>query len=140
MTHLANLLRSTSHDHFNKDKARELRVLAQKFVSINDSSLSIQITQTITQIELLDSQLFHIEFEIANIVTSPHSVIVIISGIGATNGEMILDGIGDTHRFLAPGKLLTFTGLDPSVYQSGNFHAKKHVCRREVHMFYVTLL
>ncbi len=125
MTHLAHLLQEASHGHFGKDKARELRVLAQKSVGINDSSLSIQITQTIEQIELLDSQLFHTELEMANIVICLHSVIMSIPGIGSTNGGMILGEIGDIHRFSSPGKLLAFAGLDPSVYQSGNFQAKK---------------
>ena len=57
MTHLANLLQVNSHGHFTKDHAKELRVLAQKYVGANDSAISIQITQTIQQIELLDSQL-----------------------------------------------------------------------------------
>lgn len=125
MTHLAHILTSASHGHFNKDTARELRVLAQKSVGVNDSSLSIQITQTIAQIELLDRQLFHTELEMANLVTCLHSVIMTIPGIGATNGGMILGEIGDIHRFSSPGKLLAFAGLDPSVYQSGNYQAKK---------------
>jgi transposase len=125
MTHLAHLLETASHGHFNKDTARELRVLAQKSVGINDSSLSIQITQTIEQIELLDSQLLHTELEMANIVTCLHSVLMTIPGIGTTNGGMILGEIGDIHRFSTPGKLLAFAGLDPSVYQSGNFQAKR---------------
>ena len=58
MTHLAHLLESASHGRFRKDKAQELRVLAQKSVGSSDSSISIQITQTIEQIELLDSQIF----------------------------------------------------------------------------------
>ena len=37
---------------------------------------------------------------------------------------MILGEIGDIHRFSNPNKLLAFAGLDPSVYQSGNFQAK----------------
>ena len=125
MTHLAHILTSASHGHFNKDTARELRVLAQKSIGVNDSSLSIQITQTIAQIELLDRQLFHTELEMANLVTCLHSVIMTIPGIGATNGGMILGEIGDIHRFSSPNKLLAFAGLDPSVYQSGNFQAKK---------------
>ena len=125
LTHLAHILEKASHGHFDKDTARELRVLAQKSVGINDSSLSIQITQTIEQIELLDRQLFHTELEMANIVTCLHSVIMTIPGIGSTNGGMILGEIGDIHRFPTPGKLLAFAGLDPSVYQSGNYQAKK---------------
>ena len=55
MTHLANLLKVNSHGHFTKEQVKELRVLAQKSVGANDSAISIQITQTIQQIELLDS-------------------------------------------------------------------------------------
>lgn len=47
MTHLSNLLVKSSHGYFTKNMARELRILAQKSVGLNDSSLSIQITQTI---------------------------------------------------------------------------------------------
>jgi len=53
-----------------------------------------------------------------------NSVIMTIPGIGYINGGMILGEIGNIHRFSTPGKLLAFAGLDPSVYQSGNFNAK----------------
>lgn len=53
------------------------------------------------------------------------SVIMTIPGIGYINGGMILGEIGDIHRFSCPNKLLAYAGLDPSVYQSGNFQAKK---------------
>ena len=125
MTHLAHLLEVASHGHFGKEKARELRVLAQKSFGVNDSSLSIQITHTIEQIELLDSQLFHTELEMANLVTCLHSVIMTIPGIGFINGGMILGEIGDIHHFSEPKKLLAFAGLDPSVHQSGNFQAQR---------------
>ena len=52
------------------------------------------------------------------------SVIITIPGIGYINGGMILGEIGNIHRFSNPKKLLAFAGLDPSVYQSGNFSAK----------------
>ena len=61
----------------------------------------------------------------ANIVTCLNSVIMTIPGIGTTNDGMILGEIGDIHRFFSPDKLLAFAGLGPSVYQSGNFQAKK---------------
>lgn len=105
--------------------ARELWVLAQKSVSLNDSSLSIQIAQTIAQIELLDSQLSETELEMANLVTCLHSVIMTIPGIDFVNGGMILGEVGNIHRFLSLNKLLAFAGLDPTVYQSGNFQVKR---------------
>ena len=99
-------------------------VLAQKSVGANDSAISIQITQTIQQIELLDSQLEKIEAEMTDIMKFNHSVIMTIPGIGYINGGMIVGEIGDIHRFSNPNKLLAFADLDPSVYQSGNFQAK----------------
>lgn len=53
------------------------------------------------------------------------SVIMTIPGIGYINGGMILGEIGDIHRFSNPSKLLACAGLDPYVYQSGNFKAGK---------------
>ena len=125
LTHLKNLLLSNSHGHFKKETALELRVLAQKSVGTADRSLSIQITQSIAQIELLDSQIDAVESEMKDIVISLDSVIMTIPGIGPINGGMIIGEIGDINRFSKPRKLLAFAGLDPSVYQSGNFIAKK---------------
>ena len=124
MTHLAHLLEVSSHGHFNKEEAKELRVLARKSVGTSDSALSIQITHSIAQIELLDSQLDRVESEMADIMKFNDSVIMTIPGIGYINGGMILGEIGDVQRFSNPSKLLAFAGLDPSVYQSGNFSAK----------------
>ena len=125
MTHLAHLLEVSSHGHFTKEMAKELRALAQKSVGASDSALSIQITHSIAQIELLDSQLKQIEAEMTDIMKFHDSVLMTIPGIGYINGGMILGEIGDIHRFGNPGKLLAFAGLDPSVYQSGNFQAKR---------------
>lgn len=123
LTHLSHLLEVSSHGHFKKDTATELRILAQKSVGCNDSSISTQITQTIALIELLDSQVHDIESEMELIVNSLDSVIMTIPGIGFINGGMILGEIGDITRFSNPSKVLAFSGLDPTVYQSGNFNA-----------------
>lgn len=124
LTHLTHLLKSASHGHFKRETAVELRVLAQKSVGNSDKSLSIQVTHSIEQIELLDRQLEQIESEMTDIIKSLDSVIMTIPGIGYVNGGMILGEIGDITRFTNPSKLLAFAGLDPSVYQSGNFEAK----------------
>ena len=124
MTHLAKLLEVSSRGHFTKEQAKELRALAKRSVGANDSALSIQITHTISQIELLDSQLKKIEAEMTDIMQFHDSVILSIPGIGFINGGMILGEIGNIYRFPSPCKLLAFAGLDPSVYQSGNFNAK----------------
>ena len=125
MTHLSSLLVKSSHGHFTKEQAKELRALAQKSVGASDSALSIQITHTLSQIELLDSQLNSVEAEMTDIMKFNASVIMTIPGISYINGGMILGEIGNIHRVSNPHKLLAFAGLDPSVYQSGNFNARR---------------
>lgn len=123
MTHLVHLLKTASHGHFQKEKAQSLRVLAQQSVGSSDSSISIQITQTIELIELLDSQIDAVESEMHNILLSIDSAIMTLPGISYVEAGMILGEIGDIHRFSEPKKLLAFAGLDPTVCQSGNFNA-----------------
>ena len=125
LTHLASLLNKASHGHFKKNKAQELRVLAQKSVGTGNKTISIQITQSISQVELYDRQLEEIHAEIEKTMMSLNSVIMSIPGIGYLNGAMILGETGNIARFSDPSKLLAFAGLDPSVYQSGNFRADK---------------
>lgn len=120
---MPHLLEVSQHGHFNKEEAKEIRVLAQKSVGASDSALSIQITHSIAQIELLDSQLDRVESEKIDIMKFHDSVLMTIPGIGYINVGMILGDIGDIHRFFDPSKLLAFAGLDPAVYQSGNFSA-----------------
>ena len=135
MTHLANLLKVNSHGHFTKEQAKELRVLAQKSVGANDSAISIQITQTIQQIELLDSQLEKIEVEMTDIMKFNDSVIMTIPGIGYINGGMILGEIGDIHRFSnpnisvsAPTKVVEFSDGNFEEYEitPEQFGMKRH--------------
>ena len=125
LTHLTHLLEVASHGHFKKETASQLRVLARKSVGSPDSALSIQVVHAIEQMELLDSQIGHVEAEMTDIVKYLDSVIMTIPGIGYINGGMILGEIGDIRRFPGPKQLLAFAGLDPSVYQSGNFQAKR---------------
>lgn len=68
ITHMAFLLEVSSQGHFSKEDAKALRVLTQMSVGASYSALSIQVTQTISQIELLDSQLDSVEREMTDIM------------------------------------------------------------------------
>lgn len=123
LTRLTNLLYKTSRGHFNKQSAIALKELARNSVGTKNDTLSLQITQSIIQIELFTQQLDEVENTINDIMDSMDSVIKTIPGIGNLNGGMIIGEIGDIHRFKSPCKLLAYAGLDPSVYQSGKFNA-----------------
>lgn len=125
LTRLTNLLHKTSKGHFNKQTAIALKELAQNSVGTKNDTLSLQITQSIFQIELYTEQLNEVENAINDIMDTMDSVIKTIPGIGNLNGAMIIGEIGDINRFEKPCQLLAYAGLDPSVYQSGNFNASR---------------
>jgi transposase len=46
-----------------------------------------------------------------------------IPGIGSVTGAAILAEIGNIRRFPSPEKLVAYAGIDPIVYQTGQFNA-----------------
>lgn len=125
LTRLANLLSKSSHGHYKQSNAVQLKKLASQSVGIKNDTLSLQIFQSIQQIELYNSQLADVDKSINEIMEKIDSVIKSIPGIGNLNGAMIIGEIGDISRFEKPCQLLAYAGLDPSVYQSGNFNASR---------------
>ena len=125
LTRLTNLLSKSSRGHFNQSTAVHLKELASQSVGIKDNTLSLQILQSIQQIEMYTKQLAEVEASIHEIMDKMDSVIKTIPGIGYLNGAMIIGEIGDISRFEKPCQLLAYAGLDPSVYQSGNFNASR---------------
>lgn len=125
LTRLTNLLSKSSRGHFKQSNAVRLKELASQSVGINNSTLSLQIFQSIQQIEMYTEQLAEVESSIREIMDKMDSVIKTIPGVGSLNGAMIIGEIGDISRFEKPCQLLAYAGLDPSVYQSGNFTAAR---------------
>ena len=125
LTKLSNLLSKASHGRFGKQDAKSLKSLAASSVGVKNTYISIQITQTIAQIELIESRISELEQIICKAMDELDSVIMTVPGIGKLNGAMILGEIGDIHRFSHPSKLLAYAGLDPVVNQSGKFNAKR---------------
>jgi transposase len=124
LSKLSNFLSKASRGRFGKQDAKSLKSLAKSSVGVKNTFISIQITQTIAQIELIESQIDELENIIEKAMDELDSVIMTVPGIGKINGAMILAEIGDIKRFSHPSKLLAYAGLDPVVNQSGKFNAK----------------
>lgn len=121
---ISKLLSSASRGRFGKSSAIALKSLAKSSVGVKNPYISIQIVQTIQQIELLEQQIDEIEKLIDETMLQIDSVIMSVPGIGAVDGAMILGEIGNIDRFSSASKLLAYAGLDPTVCQSGNFKAR----------------
>ena len=124
LTKLSNILHDNSHGRYNKQDAIRLRELAKNSVGIDNPTLSLQIKQAILQIELYSEQIEEVEKLSKQILDEMKSKLLTIPGMSYNQATAIHGFIGDIRRFNKSCQLLAYAGLDPSIYQSGNFEAR----------------
>ena len=124
LTKLSNILHDNSHGRYNKEDAIRLRELAKNSVGIDNPTLSLQIKQAILQIELYTEQIEEVEKLSKQILDEMESKLLTIPGMSYNQATVIHGFIGDISRFNKSCQLLAYAGLDPSIYQSGNFEAR----------------
>lgn len=120
---LANFLSKASKGHIGLDKAMALKDLAKNSIGDQSKFYAIQMRSIIELIWHLESQIDTINDEIQTIVDEHFAFILTMPGVSYTTAALIIGEIGDVHRFKSFDSLLAFAGLDPVVYQSGNFNA-----------------
>lgn len=127
LTELTQLLSQTSRGRHGQAKAEEIQALARRSVGIGflGDVLRVQMSCLLQQLALLDAQRQQLENEITTLMAQLPQYITSIPGIGPVTGAVILAEIGDVQRFAAPEKLVAYAGIDPTVYQSGQFTASQ---------------
>lgn len=126
-SHIANakfeqilfLLSSSSNGRFDSSKADLVHSTAKKSIGSIMPAKSLELKHTIKLIQELTLEIDEIEKEIKIIMDKINSPILTIPGISYRMGAMILSEIGDFSKFDSPDKILAFSGLSPSTYQSG---------------------
>jgi transposase len=91
------------------------------------------VEQRLRQLDRLGEDLREIERVLAQSVIEDARLrrMLTIAGINTTVAIGLLSAIGDIGRFRAPEKLVSYFGLNPSVYQSGSQPAKHgHISKR----------
>jgi len=123
LTKLTNLLKKYSKGKYSKDKAIKIKKLAAESIGSFNRAIAFELQQTIKLIQYLDTEIKTIDQKIKEIVDEIDTPLITIPGIGYTLAAIIIAEIGNIHRFVNPAKLLAYSGLDPSVYQSGQYNA-----------------
>ena len=110
-----------SRSRISRTKAEEIYAHAGSILTAPEleSIISIDMKNLITQIELLDEQIYSIEKKTDRIAVKIDSKIMSIPGISGILGPIILGEIGNIDRFPSAKKLVAFAGLDPVISQSG---------------------
>ena len=149
LTRLTNLLNEASKGHYNRDTAIRFRDTARNSIGSFMPAKAMELKHTIELIQIISSEIDEIEFEIKRNMNDINSPILSIPGISYHMGAMIIAEIGDFSNFSSPDKILAYSGMSPSTYQSGHltncyahmekrgsrylryalYNATQHVCR-----------
>jgi len=116
---LETLLQEASHGHYGHDMARRVQEAAKNSVGADMPARSLELRHTLRLIRELDDEIDDVEENIAQIMKIIDSPITTIPGLGDRMAAMILAEIGDFSRFDSADKLLAYSGMSPSTYQSG---------------------
>jgi transposase len=125
LSELTQLLWQASRGRHGQAKAEEIQAVASRSVGIGflTDALRIQLSCLLQQLTLLEAQRQSLDNEITTVMDALPQYITTIPGVGPVTGAIILAEIGDVNRFPAPEKLVAYAGIDPTVYQSGQFTA-----------------
>jgi len=125
LSELTQLLWQASRGRHGQAKAEEILAVASRSVGIGflTDALRIQLSCLLQQLTLLEAQRQSLDAEITAMMEALPQYITTIPGVGPVTGAIILAEIGDVNRFSAPEKLVAYAGIDPTVYQSGQFTA-----------------
>jgi transposase len=127
---LTEILRKSSKGRHGLPKAELLKSLVKDSIGIDSESLSLSIKQSVQTIRSLEIQVNQINDLLEHHITESKTTLLSIPGIGIQTGAVILAEIGDVNRFKTDDALLAFAGLDPSVYQSGNYEGNFKISKR----------
>ena len=105
--------------------ANHIKEIAKATIGQLSNTNSFLINNTLSDINHYSAQMDELEKEITSLITEHFSNILTIPGIGPITAGLIVGEIGDINRFNSPNALVAFAGLDPTVYESGEFKGKK---------------
>ena len=122
-------LRKKSYGKFSMVKFAQLKTLAKNTVGRSDDFLLKQMEITIDIENQLDAKIDEITIQISACIRGLNPPILTIPGIGELTAATILSEYGDISKFDNPAQMLSFAGLEPGYYQSGQAEHGGHMVK-----------
>lgn len=108
----------------------ELKTLASNTVGVSNDIFNLELSSLLHLYQNLSSEIDLLEKKIIDLVTGLNRPTLTIPGIGPLSAATILSEYGDISRFKSPGSMLSFAGLEPAYYQSGQSEYTGHMVKR----------
>ena len=107
------------------EAANHIKSIAKSTIGTFSATTRLLIKNTLSDIIHYESQMDEFKQEIENLIKNHFSNLLTIPGVGPIVAGLIIGEIGDITRFHSPEALVAFAGIDPTVFESGLFKAKK---------------
>ena len=135
-----DILRKKSRGRFTMAKFVQLKTLAKNTVGRSDDFLLQQLDMILDIHAQLDSKISEVEGQIQECIMGIDPPILTIPGIGYLSAAVILSEYGDFSKFENPSKMLSFAGLEPGYFQSGQSEHTGHMVKHgSSHLRYALL-
>ena len=133
-------LRKLSRGKFTMSAFVQLKILAKNTVGKSDDYLLHEIDVLLELYNQLDAKIQEIEEQVVECIRGIDPPMLSIPGIGALSAAIILSEYGDFSNYDSPAKLLSFAGLEPGYFQSGQSeHSGRMVKHGSSHLRYALM-
>ena len=112
-------IRTVSHGKFSYANFAKLKELAKNSVGFHDENSDLLISSFVSIYNDFNDKINPIDKQISTIIKELNPRMLSIPGLGEISAATILSEYGDIKNFSSPAKMLAFSGLEPSIIESG---------------------
>lgn len=112
-------LRKVSRGHFSYMQFIKLKELAKNSIGVSNSIFETELDCILDCYNNLVRNIDEIELNIETIIKEINPPTLTIKGIGAISTAVIISEFGDITNFKSADSMLAFSGIEPSVIESG---------------------
>ena len=130
---LEGWIRQASRQQLGRDRAAALHAAARDSLGVDCLSTvaRLELQALLAQIRLIEQQIATIDDELEPRVRGLPGYVQSVPGVAGLLAATVLAELGDVRRFERFEQVVAFVGLDPSVFESGDFHGtRQHISKR----------
>lgn len=123
------LLRKLSRGRFSLSDFVQLKTLAKNTIGNSSGYLLDQMNILLELYSQMDSKVDELDDQIKECIRDIDPPCLSLPGIGELSAAVILSEFGDFSKFQSPSKMLSFAGLEPGYFQSGQSEFTGHMVK-----------
>ena len=133
LAELASVLKQTSRNRLGRERAEAVQAAARDSLGLTKLGgvASFELRAMLDHIAFLEQQVAACEQQIEHLLATLEQHVTEIPGIGHVLAASLMAEIGDVTRFARFESLVAYSGIDPTVFSSGEFTATEtHMSKR----------